>query len=209
MNNLEVIKNPNSHISEMYKGIRTNIAFSKKHKNVKSIVLTSYQDGEGKSTVTANLSVLFSNIGKKVLIIDANFRNSNLHNIFEVKNDIGLSDALNNNRNIKECIKSTRKENLFILTTGNIVSDFSEIISSNEMKNIIKKLEEDFDYIFIDTPSIGEFSEGCVLSTFCDGVILVVAGGEVDVDNVSIAKDKLNHVGSNILGAIINKYEEI
>lgn len=209
MNNLEVIKNSNSDISQMYRSIRTNIAFSSKHKNIKSIVITSYQDKEGKSTVTANLAVLFSNIGKKVLVIDTNYKNNSIENLLDVKSTYGLSDVVQKKDHLSDCIEKTSLKNLYYLGCGQYTENFSELASSDEMKKTIEQLNSMFDYIFIDTISIGQYSDGCVLSNYSDGTILVVGAGEVDIDKVSIAKEKLNNVGANIIGAILNKFEKM
>lgn len=207
MQNLEVIKNFDSHISQMYKNIRTNIVFSNKHKDIKSIVVTSWQDREGKSTVTSNLGVLFSNIGKKVLIIDTNYKTNDIDKLLGNKNELGISEVLIDNENIENCIKKTELENLYVLGLGKKIKNFSELISSDKMKKLINDLKLKFDYIFIDTIAIKEFSDGCVLSNYCDGTILVVGYGEVDKEDLVRAKDKLSRVGANILGVVLNKAE--
>lgn len=207
MQNLEVIKNFDSHISQMYRNIRTNIVFSNKNKDIKSIVITSWQNGEGKSTVLSNLAVLFSNIGKKVLVVDTNYKTNDIEKLLCNNQNVGISEVLIDNESVENCINQTTLENLFVLGTGKKIKNFSELISSDNMKNLINELKIKFDYIFIDTLPINELSDGCVLSNYCDGTILVIGSGEVDKENLIKEKDKLSHVGANILGAVLNKVE--
>jgi len=191
---------------EFYRNIRTNIAFSKKYENVKSIVFTSSIEKEGKSTVLSNLAKLFAQIDKKVLVIDANSKNPSATNMLS-ENEIneGLVDALKNNEYFKY-IKETSTENLFLLSSGeNITSDY---LSSEKMKNMMDKLKEKFDYIFIDSLSLTDSSDALVLSTYCEGVILICGCGEVEIEKVEDSKEKLQNVGANILGVIMNKFEE-
>ncbi len=190
---------------DFYRNIRTNIVFSKKHENVKSIVFTSSQEKEGKSTILSNLAKLFANIDKRVLVIDANSKNPSATNILGAESIEGVSESLKENEYFKY-IQKTNTENLFLLTSGNEMN--SDYISSSKMKEMMEKLEKEFDYIFVDTISLNDSSDALVLSNYCEGVILVCACGEVDIDNVKISKEKLENVGVNILGVIMNKFEE-
>lgn len=201
-----MIFNENSKIYEVYRNIRTNIVFSKENENIKSILVTSYQKNEGKTTVASNIAIALSNIGKNVLIIDGDLRNPNINNVFNAKNDVGISNIFNNNVELSLYTKNV-KENLDILTAGKSTNKSSEIISSIFMKRAIEKFKELYDYVIIDSHSLNLVSDASVLSTYCDGTILVASSGEVNIEDIKLAKENLINMGANILGVVLNKYE--
>ena len=163
------IRKPKSPISESYRGIRTSIEFSNLDKEMKVINVTSSMQGEGKSTVIANLE-------KKVLLLEGDLRNPSVHRMFNISNINGLTDILLNNKNFAECVHCTEVKNLHILTCGAVPPDPSEILSSKKMKDFINELREYYDYIFIDTPPIGVVTDAGIISTYSDGCVFVVAG---------------------------------
>lgn len=190
---------------DFYRNIRTNIVFSKKYENVKSIVFTSSIEKEGKSTVLSNLAKSISQIDKKVLVIDANSTNPSATTMLGGNNEEGILKATKENEYFKY-IKETEFENLFVLSSEEGMT--SDILSSDKMKYMINKLKEKFDYILIDSKSLNESSDALVLSTYCEGVIIVCGCNEVNVDELSSSKERLTNVGANILGVIMNKFEE-
>lgn len=207
MKTLITFKEPKSPISEAYRGIRTSIEFSNLDKELKIINVTSSKQNEGKTTVISNLAVTFAGLDKKVLIIDGDLRNPSVHRAFGKSNIHGLTDILVSNKNMVECIHKTETDNLQILACGQIPPNPSEILASKKMKCFVESLREYYDYIFIDAPPIGVVTDAGIISTYCDGTILVVGSSEADVEMVKIAKDRLDKVGANIIGTILNKYE--
>lgn len=201
-----MIFNEESLIYEIYRNIRANIVFSKENKDIKSILVTSYQKNEGKTTVASNIAIALSNIDKNVLIIDADLRNPDIHNVFNAKNDVGISDIFGNNEEFGVYTKNI-KENIDILVAGKLTNKSSEIISSMFMKHTIEKAKELYDYIIIDSHSLNLISDTSVLSTYCDGTILVTSAGEVNIKDIKSAKENLINMGANILGVVLNKYE--
>lgn len=201
-----MIFDENSPVYEIYRNIRTNIAFGKEHENIKSILVTSYQANEGKTTVVANLAIALGNIDKKVLVIDADLRNPSIHTLLKSKNDVGIVDLFEDNKSISHYINKFN-DNIDILTSGKQTNKSSEIISSKFMKDIITKSKENYDYIIVDSHSLSLVSDASVLSTYCDGTILVAGAGEVEIENTKKSKEILNNMGSNILGIILNKAE--
>ena len=136
------IRNPKSPISECYRGIRTSIEFSNLDKEMKVITITSSMQGEGKSTVIANLAVSFANLEKKVLLLEGDLRNPSVHRMFNISNVNGLTDVLLNNKNFADCVHCTSVENLHVLTCGAMPPNPSEILSSKKMKESITSLRE-------------------------------------------------------------------
>ena len=201
------IKKPKSPISECYRGIRTSIQFSNLDQDMKVINVTSAMQNEGKSTVIANLAVNFANLDKKVLLLEGDLRNPSVHRMFNISNINGLTDVLLNNKAFADCVHCTEVKNLHILTCGPIPPNPSEILSSNKMKEFITSLKEYYDYIFIDTPPIGIVTDAGIISTYSDGCIFVVGSKQCDIEMAKYAKERLEKVGANIIGAVLNKFE--
>ena len=198
---------PKSVISEQYRAIRTNIEYSNVDQNTKTILVTSSDKNEGKTTTVSNLAVSFANLNKKVLLIDCDLRNASIHKMFRLNNIYGLTDILAKDRAVDKCIQETELENLYVLTAGAIPPNPAEILSSDKMKNLIENLKNVYDYIFIDTPPIGLVTDAGVLSSFIDGVVLVVKSESVEKKYLEETKKKLDAVDARILGAILNSYK--
>lgn len=207
MKNRELIvyKNPKSPISEAFRTLRTNIQFSNIDADIKSIVVTSSGPGEGKSTIISNLAITMSQADKKVLLIDADLRKPRIHKIFSLFNNNGLTTVLSENLDYKEAKIPTGIGILDILTSGPVPPNPAELLGSIRMKNFIEKIEEDYDMVLIDAPPIGLVTDAAVLSTECDGVILVCAAGQAIIDAVKNGKELLQRVNANILGVVMNK----
>ena len=198
---------PKSVISEQYRAIRTNIEYSSVDQNTKTILVTSSDKNEGKTTTVSNLAVSFANLNKKVLLIDCDLRNASIHKMFRLNNIYGLTDILAKDRAVDKCIQETELENLYVLTAGATPPNPAEILSSEKMKNLIEDLKNIYDYIFIDTPPIGLVTDAGALSSFTDGVVLVVKSESVEKKYLEETKKKLDAVDARILGAILNSYK--
>lgn len=207
MKKLISIKNPKSPISEAYRGIRTSIEFSNIDEQLKVITVTSTRQNEGKSTVMANLAVTFANLDKKVLILDGDLRNPSVHKMFGLSNIKGVIDILVSNKEFSECVHTTDIDNLHVLSGGPIPPNPSEVLSSKKMKAFIDSLKYHYDYIFIDAPPIGIVTDAGIISTYTDGCIFVVGAKEADIEHIKMAKEKLEKIGANILGTVLNKME--
>ena len=198
---------PKSVISEQYRAIRTNIEYSNVDQNTKTILVTSSDKNEGKTTTVSNLAVSFANLNKKVLLIDCDLRNASIHKMFKLNNIYGLTDILAKDRAVDKCIQETELKNLYVLTAGATPPNPAEILSSEKMKNLIEDLKNIYDYIFIDTPPIGLVTDAGALSSFIDGVVLVVKSESIEKKYLEETKKKLDAVDARILGAILNAYK--
>ena len=207
MKSLITINDPKSPISESYRGIRTSIQFSNLDKKIKVINVTSSKQGEGKTTVLANLATTFANLEKKVLILDGDLRNPTIHRMFELTNVCGLTDVLLEEKSFEECVHCTDTKNLHVLTCGAIPPNPSELLASNKMTEFVNSLKDRYDYIFIDTPAIGVVTDAGIVSTYSDGCIFVVGAKNVEIETVKISIERLESLGANILGGILNKFE--
>ena len=136
MGKITSLEKPQSNISEAYRTIRTGIEFSNLDKDLKIICITSSKKDEGKTTVLSNLGVSFAKIDKKVLLIDADLRNPSISKMFDTSNTQGLMDILLGKKNIQDCVKKTKQENLYILTGGTIPPNPAEVLSSKKWANL-------------------------------------------------------------------------
>ena len=198
-------KNPKSVVSEGIRTIRTNLQFSNVDNNVKKIMFTSSMPGEGKSFISTNVAIAFAQDGHKVLIVDCDMRKGRLHRIFNETNNKGLSNLLIDNKDIKKYIKQTKIKNLSILTCGTTPPNPSELLNSEANKKLIKKLEEEYDYIIFDCVPINGLPDSIIMSKIVDRVIIVSANKETPMDLLIKTTKSLQTVDSNIAGVILNK----
>lgn len=207
MNKIISINNPKSPIAEAYRGIRTSIEFANIDKEIKVITVTSSKQNEGKSTVISNIGASFANLDKKVLLLEGDLRNPSIHRMVNISNIHGLTDLLLGNKSFAECVHTTDVKNLHVLTCGAVPPNPSEMLASKRMKELVEELREYYDYIFIDSPPIGVVTDAGIISSYSDGCIFVVGAKECDVEEAKVSKERLEKLGVNILGCVLNKFE--
>ncbi len=190
-------------IVESYKNMRTSLIVDK---NIKTILVTSSEMNEGKTTVVSNLAKCFSELDdKKILLIDCDLRKPSIHKQFELDNETGLIDAIESGT-FKEYIK--KSDNLDIFTTGKKTKKPAELLESDLMKNFIEEIKEYYDYIFIDSPPVSRVNDACIIAKYTDGTIIVSSSNEVDIDMAKLTKKRLKKVNANFIGVILNKFKE-
>lgn len=202
----ELAEKPKSIVSEAYRSIRTNIQYSSLDNEVKSMVVTSADPGEGKTTTVCNLAFTFAQSEKKTIIIDCDLRKPSIHKQFKLSNLIGLSDVLVGDKELDEAVNNY-SDNLSILTSGKIPPNPSEMLGSKAMGLLLERIKSKYDVIMIDSPPLLAVTDAQILSTKVDGVILVVKAESTKKNSLLQAKDLLNKVRGNILGVILNKVE--
>jgi capsular exopolysaccharide synthesis family protein len=205
LNDMISIKNPKSHAAEAFRTLRTNIQFSSLDNEIRSIVVTSTQPAEGKSTIISNLAVTMAQSGKKVLLIDCDLRKPSVHKKLGISNQEGLTSLLSKEKTMEEVVKTSNINNFYILTSGPIPPNPAELLGSKRMKSFIAELKGYFDIILLDAPPILAVTDAQILSTLCDGVLLVAAYGQAEKEAVVRAKEAIDKVGGKILGLVINK----
>lgn len=201
-----VDKLPKSITAESYRSLRTNIQYSSIDKQVKTLVVTSSNAGEGKSTVAGNLAYTFFQNGKRVLIIDCDLRKPSLHRKFNVSNEEGLTDVLVGTSKLNNVMKKI-DANLYLLTTGTLPPNPAEIIGSNTMENFLEQCKINFDYIILDTPPILPVTDSKLLAIKADATVVVVRSEISKSKHVSQAFKELEKVNANIIGTILNDVE--
>ena len=197
--------NPKSPISEQYRTIRTNIEFSMVDRKLKTLVCTSASPGEGKSTTIANLAVTFAQQGKRVLFIDTDLRKPTVHYTFRVENRHGLTSVLTRRTTLdKAIIPSSRDNNLYILPSGPIPPNPSELLGSNVMREMVAELSLHYDMILFDAPPVLAVTDAQILGNLCDGIILVIKSNQTEKDSIVKAKELLDQVNAHIVGTVLN-----
>ena len=183
--------------------VRTNIELGNLEDKNKVIAITSSKPSEGKTTVLYDLAKSFAKNGHKVIILDCNLRMPKLKEMCNIDSNVGITDILLNNLETNKAIIKDKEDNLYVLPAGKIPENPTQLLSSDNFKDLISSLSSDFDYIFIDTPPVGIFTDAAIISTLCDGVILTVKSKDTTKEEVSLAVNNLKKVNANILGAIL------
>ena len=198
-------EDPKSPISESYRSLRTNITYASSDKVIKSLLVSSPQPGEGKSTTVANLAIAFAQLRKRTLLIDADLRKPVQHNVFDQPRGPGLSEYLVSEVfDFDSIIHPTKIDNLSMVTAGGLPPNPSELLGSNRMSKIINRLEQEWDIILIDSPPIVAVTDSSMISSEIDALIMVVKAGQTDRAAVDRALDTISNVGSPLIGAILN-----
>lgn len=203
--NLVTQNDPKNPGAEAYRVIRTGIQFAQAGKELQTIALTSCTPNEGKSTTIANLAVVLTQAGKSVLLIDCDMRNPNVHKNFNLSNKVGLSSCISMGTALSDAVQKTSIEGLYALTGGVIPPNPSELLGSEQMKNVLQRAKEQYDYVLIDTPPVMPVTDALIVGRFVDGMILVIASAEVKVEMARDVKNQLVNAGANILGVVLNK----
>ena len=198
---------PKSPISEQYRTIRTNVQFSSIDKELRTLMITSSGPGEGKSTTAANLAVVFAQLGKKVLLVDADLRKPTVHRSFGVNNLHGFTTVLTKQATLASTVLDTEEKDLFILTSGPVPPNPAELLSSKSMEQFIEEAKEQFDYVIFDTPPLLAVADPQILANKVDGSIFVVYSGKTDIDQAKKAKDLLQNAQSKLIGVVLNHKE--
>lgn len=196
------LKNP---ATEAYRVIRTSIQFAQAGKELKTLAVTSCTPNEGKSMTIANLAVVLTQAGKSVLLLDCDMRNPTVHKNFNLSNKVGLSSCISMGTALSDAVQKTSIEGLYALTGGVIPPNPSELLGSEQMKNVLQRAKEQYDYVLIDTPPVMPVTDALIVSRFVDGMILVIASAEVKVEMARDVKNQLVNAGANILGVVLNK----
>jgi len=201
---LIAVSNPKSPISEAYRTLRTNISFSAVDEDLRVIMVTSAGPGEGKSTTVANLAATYAQSDKRTVLIELDLRKPTVHKTFKLSNRLGISHVLTKQASLDEVIQNTDIPNLSAITAGMIPPNPSELVGSKALGAILDQLKEQFDQIIIDTPPVLALTDAQLISTHCDGVVLVAEAGKVKRSALIDAKERLNIVKARIVGVVLN-----
>ena len=195
---------PKSPISEAYRTLRTNIQFKNLEKEDRAVLVTSSTPKEGKSTTVANLAITMAQMGSRVLLVDTDLRRPVIHSIFSLKKDKGITNYLMKKFSLEDVVKNTIVENLYVVTSGPLPPNPSEILASKMMREFILQARENYELILFDSPPVIAVTDAAILSTMVDGLILVVKAHQTKREAIKRAKNLLQSVNAKVYGSLLN-----
>ena len=202
---LALLGDARSPVAESYRHLRTSLLLSSAGQPPKTILVTSSQPSEGKTTTAINTAVMLAKTGAEVLIVDCDLRRPRLHAHFEAPNTRGLTNWLSGETDLDGLIQTYDKQpHLKILTSGPVPPNPAELLGSEEMRKLLTILSDRFAHVIIDSPPAISFTDASILATMVDGVVLVVHGGRSSRAVLRRAKQQLLDVGANIFGVVLN-----
>lgn len=202
---LITLEERHSPMAEAYRHLRTSLLFSSAGKPPQSILVTSSQPSEGKTTTAINTAVTLAQSDADVIIVDCDLRRPRLHSYFDLENTQGLTNYLSGERNTENLIKTCKDlKRLKVITSGPIPPNPAELLSSNEMKNLLQFLRGRYKHIIIDSPPAISFTDAAILSTQVDGVVLVAMAGKSSIHLMRRFKQRLGNLGARIYGVVLN-----
>jgi len=196
-------------VNEAYKAMRTNIMFSFHEKEgCKTIICTSAMPGEGKTTTCINMAISFAQAGNRVLIIDGDLRKPKVGSYLDIEQAEGISDYLGGFvKEYNSIIKHVEDKSIDCIMSGSIPPNPAELLGSNGMENLLSKLSENYDYIFIDAPPVNVVTDAVVTARFCSGAVVVVRENNTTHDMLKNALGIIKFADIKILGLVVNGSE--
>ena len=196
-----------SALAEAYRQLRTSILLSSAGHAPKSLLITSSLPAEGKTTTATNTAISLAQTGAKVLIIDADMRRPRLHSVFNISNGEGLSTILSSEmaeNQILDVVQYDEASKLHLMPSGPVPPNPAELIGSEQMSNFLKTMQNNFTHVVVDSPPIASFTDGVLIASMVDGVILVVHAGKSSRQVIRRSKQLLQDVGAKIFGVVLN-----
>jgi len=201
------VGNPISPITESFRWLRTNLMYLKHDKSLKTLLLTSPNPGEGKSTIASNLAVVCAQSGKRVLLIDTDFRKPTLHKKFDLSMKPGLTNVIFEELHVIDAIQRTVINNLDFLACGNKPQNPADILDSQKMRDIVDLLKEQYDLILLDSAPVLAATDPCLIASIVDGVIAVIQSKKTRKEELNIVKESVDTVGGRLIGVVLNRFD--
>ena len=206
---VQSISDQKSGLSEAYRSLRTSLQFSGAEGAPRSLLVTSSEPSEGKSTTSFKLGQDFAALGARVLLVDGDLRKPNLHRLFGLDNTIGLSNLLTNTvrkEDLAGIFRATKYPNVTVLTSGTIPPNPADLLSSPKMALIVTNLGKRFDLVIIDAPPVVGLSDAPILSRLAEGTLMVISTNQVTRKSAKTALKRLRAAGANVVGAAMSKF---
>jgi len=202
-----ILRNPKSAVAESYRVLRTNLIFSSAESSGRTVVVTSANPGEGKTTTTVNLAASLAQTGARVLAVEADLRRPSMSQHFSIAKAPGLTDLIVGKAEATSAIHNTRYKGLMVLPCGYLPPNPAELLGSARMKDILRALNGHYDWVIVDTPPVLAMADTPVLCPAVDGIVLVVAAETSGRPAVHRAVDQVTSVGGKIIGVVLNKVD--
>ncbi|HKH47640.1 MAG TPA: polysaccharide biosynthesis tyrosine autokinase [Thermoanaerobaculia bacterium] len=195
---------PRTLISESYRSLRTSLLLSSA-RELKVVAVTSAMAGEGKTATASNLAVVLAQLGRPVLIMDCDLRKPRLHQVFKLSNRVGLVNQLTGTADLDAVILPTEVPNLWVLPSGPMPPNPSELLASERLRELLRTLRSRFDYVILDTPPALAVTDATLVGAFADGVVLTLRSHKVTREEVRLVRDRLRQADIKVLGAVLNR----
>ena len=195
-------ENNNSAIAEAFRKLRTNLQFIHVDHPPRVMVITSSTPNEGKSVTAINIALALAEAEYNVVLVDGDMRRPSLDKYLDLVGSVGFSTVLSGGASLAEVLQTTKYPNLTVLTAGTTPPNPSELLNSQAAEKVLNELREQFDYVIIDTSPLLAVTDGAILATKCDGVLIMDRFGETKREQLSHAVDTLESVGATLLGAV-------
>jgi capsular exopolysaccharide synthesis family protein len=196
---------PSSPTTEAYRALRTSIQFAALDQQIRTLQFTSPSAGEGKTTTTTNLGVVFARAGQRVVLVDCDLRRPRLHTFFGMSNEIGFTSVLLGEVELASAVQPVPGEpNLMLLASGPCPPDPSELLSKNITREIIEALASASDFVLIDSPPVLPVTDALILSDITDALILVTKSGRTKKRDTAGATDTILRLGAPLIGTVLN-----
>ncbi|MDO9536319.1 MAG: CpsD/CapB family tyrosine-protein kinase [Bacillota bacterium] len=194
-----------SPLAEAFRTLKINIQFSSIDKEIQTLLITSSQPREGKSSTACNLALTMARAGTNILLVDGDLRKPTVHKQFNISNTVGLTNLVIDDTQKIGNVAQRIMDNLTVLTSGPIPPNPTELLQTKKMKGLLEELKKHFEMIVIDSSPVMAAADASVLSILVDGTIMVLGYGDSSREVVVKAKEQLDMVKANILGVVINK----
>ncbi len=193
---------------EEFRSIRSGLILSGAGERLKTISVISPDPGDGRTFIAANLAVVFAQLGSRTLLIDLNFRSPKVHELFDVKNNCGMSSLIIKRASIKQAVNPTAISDLYILPSGPIPPNPVELLGWADTRDIMASLKKDYDIVVMDTPCFNNTSDARLIGGFSDCAVLLVLKGKTSRESFGNVKKHLDNASVKIIGTIVNEIKE-
>jgi capsular exopolysaccharide synthesis family protein len=195
---------PMSDLAESYRTVRTAVYFGVPAGSVRTLLITSPQPGDGKTTLASNLAIAMAQAGNRVLLLDADFRRPMQHKVFDLDKSVGVSSVLAGEKPLAEAIRATAIDGLSVLPCGPIPANPSEILNGSAFAETLETLKRDYDLVLIDSPPVLPVTDARILAASCDVTLLALRAEKSTRKTAQYARDVLVSVGAQLLGVVVN-----
>jgi polysaccharide biosynthesis transport protein len=194
---------------EAIRRLRTSLVTTNRQQPARTMLVTSAEQGEGKTTILANLARAMAQAGRQVVVVDANLRAPSLHRVFDLPPSGGLSSVLANKIELDRALQRTKTAGVWAVTSGPLPVNPAEMLDSTQMASVIDQLAKQFDLVLLDGPSFLEVTDAALLAPVVDGVLLVVARSRSREESVRAARQQLDDLEARLIGVIVTRSERV
>lgn len=199
-----VLAAPRSPVTEAFRSLRANLEFVDLDRPVQTLAVTSSTLSEGKTTIATNLAIVMSQLGRRVILVDADLRRPRVHRAMGISNVMGLSDVLRNHASLNEVAQSWNNDNLAVITSGSLPPNPAEVLSSPRMIQVLNELKSMADMVIIDSPP-SLLADASALAARADGVLLVIQSNRTQMNAATAMIEQLKRVGAHVVGVALNR----